>query len=236
MRYILALLLLCASICPQEPSGGVTVSPSGGTTVTFATGKTCGGSTGCSWVGTTPSAGQAQIVSAWGSTTLTITGSNVSDGMGSVFTCNTVYLNATNFASVTCYTCNSVGGGNITLSPTLGTTSYVAGIAAAGNSSTGCIDAYNKNQSTSNGTALSCTALATTTNTHDLLVGLMTNNTAASTYTAGTDSQGNTMAIQQNTSQVAMIETFNETTLAAFNPLATYGAGAKWNDECMAIK
>jgi hypothetical protein len=98
---------------------------------------------------------------------------------------------------------------------------------------TGCNDGYNHNQSTSSGTAVTSNTI-TTTNTHDLLVGLMGNNTGGTT-SAGTDGQGNSMTLRMDRAGVTDITTFSETATNTYSAAMTISS-SKWNGMVMAFK
>lgn len=222
------------------------VSGGGATTVTW-TNAFCNISGGaanetCTIGNGTLSNGNAVILGMFlFSTTDTILG--VCDGTGtngctgsSTYTIQPVYINGANFESYVIYTCNYQGtnGGvvNVHQSGTGGM--YGGVVVATGNSTSSCSDGYNKAQSTSAGTAYQSGTI-TTTNAHDLLVAVGTNNSGASGFTNGTDGQGNTYTTGAATANVAYVGVLAESATNTYYGSVT-GPSSPWNMEVIGIK
>lgn len=230
-------LLFWQSVPMPGPGRAATGGGGGGTSPVFS--RACSGGTNCTWIASSPTAGSAVVGVVWISTTNSVV--SVCDGTGatgctgsSTYTINTKYNNASNFASVSFYTCSYAGtADNITITLTAGGSVYSNGISATGNSTTACSDGYNQAQSTSAGTAYQ-SATITTTNAQSLLVGLFANG-CGGTYTAGTDGQGHTYTLRASNSGVTGAETLGALSTGTYYAAAT-GPNCVWNAAVMGVK
>lgn len=250
LHYLIALFQILFPILsgPQSAGGG------GGTTPTYSTqcnGQATSQNAVCNYA-VRPSSGNALVGIIWvgngGSVTSVHdgTGTDGSTGANSTWYGSTnvagtfpTYCNATNFCSVLFYTCNYAGSNttNATINLDSSRSYYVAGAIVSGNSTTttACNDGYNKAQATTTGTTFT-SGTVTTTNSADLMLGLLTNNTGAGVYSAGTDGAAHSYTIRQNTNNVAMVESLVEAGTGTYSASATYTTSATWNAEVFAVK
>lgn len=235
---IFVLMLLTRPLRAQEYQVGsrsAFISSGSSTTVTYA-GIFCqngGASPLTCLLSSTPAAGNA-VSGGFMFFGSSITISSISDG-GSTYSTEATYLNGTSFGSFMFYTCNYAGSSStITITYTGPGSIYGGAVAASGNRTTGCVDGYNKAQGTSAGTTWTSGTVATT-NAHDMLVGLGTNDCASSGLTAGTDGQGNAFGIRASNANAAGVETVNETATNTYSASMS-GPSCIWNMEVMAIQ
>ncbi len=225
--------------------GGVTVTP---TTVTYASLSAGFGSSDTAVIGSSPTTGSA-IVGALFFFNNTVTLSTVCDGTGSggctgssTYTIEPIQANSggTAFRSYLFFTCNFVGtgGGNVTFTQSGGVDlPYGVLVVETGNTTTGtnCNDGYNYVVNTTTG--LSCqTPTVTTTNAHDMLFGASLIINSYSTYTPGTDGQGNAFTNNVNVALAAVVQTINETAAKAYYSAASWTPTSTNNCYVFAVK
>jgi hypothetical protein len=217
------------------------------TTVTYS-GIVCGLSGGSTTEtcnpGSTPTTGSAVVGFVFilnQSSTLT----SVCDGTGangctgsSTYTIKPIFTLGSASETYAFFTCNYVGTGTtgtLTFVQTAAQGMYGEFITATGNTTTGtaCNDGYAQAQNTSAVTTYT-SGTVTTTNAHDLLVGMF-GAQSASAFTAGTDGQGNTYTARDSSAGAVMIETLAESATNTYSASAT-GSSSTYNAMVFAIK
>lgn len=255
MRKILSFFIFCLiALCASGQSLQSIVndfhhSSGGSTTVTFTSGGNCTGfdsaaAVACFWLNNAPSSGNGVVLLLFTPSGDTI--SSVCDGTGtnqctgsSTYQSEPAYSNVgSGFQSQVWYTCNyqGVSGPSQTVTMvTNGSYIYALGLYMSGNTTTGtnCIDGYNKAQSTSAGTTATSGTI-TTTNAHDLFVGLSSQGYCSGDFVAGSDGQGNTMT-QIDIRNVISTQYFNESATNTFSATTTMSS-CTWNEEAVAFK
>ena len=203
------------------------------TTVTYASLSATFGNSDTAIIGSSPTTGSAIVGALFffnNATTLT----TVCDGTGtggctgsSTYTIEPIQTNGTAFRSYLFFTCNFVGtgGGTVTVTPAGADLPYGVLVVATGNTTTGtnCNDGYNYVVNTTTG--LSCqTPTVTTTNAHDMLLGVSLIPSGPATYTPGTDGQGNAFTNDNSVAGAAFAQTINETMAKAYYSAASWTA------------
>jgi hypothetical protein len=196
-----------------------------------------------------PAGGSFIGIAAFNGVAATLSGScgGIGDGTGTggctgsdSVTINPVYKNGSTFEDYTFSFCG-VAAAVTTITVTwTGSSSfmYMAGAVFYGVNGS-CIDgAYAQHQSTSATTAYTTVggspATVTPTTPNDVMVGL-TSNHCGGTITAGNDTQGNSYSLAVSNNGVVGIETFPETSIAAYGATFT-GPSCSYNIYAFAIK
>jgi hypothetical protein len=170
---------------------------------------------------------------------VTATLGTVTDSNSDTFTVEPVYTNGSAYEDYVFYFCGFPAAITSITIPWTGSSSfsYVSGLGIYG-TNTVCFDGLAQHQSTSATTAYTTVggspATVTPTTPGDLMLGLSSNN-CGGTYTAGNDTQGNSYTLQVSNNGVSGIETFSESTIAAFGATFT-GPSCRYNIYAFAVK
>jgi hypothetical protein len=250
MRHlILALVLIVCwpAIAQQSVTGRYFAGPSNQVNPVYVTfcdpGNQPTSPATCSVV--LPAGGGFIGIAVFNGTAATVT--SICDGTGTggctgsdSVTINPVYTNGSTFEDYTFSFCNTAAAvSTITISWS-GTSSFgYMSLATFYGVSNSCIDgSYAQHQSTSATTAYTTVggspATVTPTMPNDLMVGL-TSNHCGGTITAGNDTQGNSYSLATSNNGVTAIETFPETSIAAYGATFT-GPSCAYNIYAFAIK
>ena len=235
--------------------GGNAVMGGGGvaslTTVSFggyAVGSGSVANLSIAW-NSSPSAGNGALTLVWHGTGTTIT--SVCDGTGTdgctgsdTYTSLGSYSGTGAFISDVFLMCNLTNTGNFVVTPNTSTALYAESVWFSGQTTTGgatgCSDGGGpKNNDGASGTANTSAAI-TTTNAHDLLLGLFGNNTGG-TYVIGTDGQGNAMTFACGNGTCGgvgaiSIEYRAESATNTYTPAITGPTNTGWIGQAVAIK
>lgn len=216
------------------------------TTVTFG-GYGSAEATGVNVTGTwnsSPSAGNGALLAYWhtnATNTVSVcngTGTDGCTGSDTFTSLGTYVASGSAFKSEIYLMCNLTQTGNPTITMSGSSSVYAIFIYFSGQTTGGCNDGSSpKDNQAASGTPYTTGAI-TTTNAHDLLLGIFYNNTGG-TYTIGTDGQGNAMTFATGSgtsvSGVVSIEYKNEAATNTYTPAIT-GPNTAWNGRAVAIK